>query len=96
MPIYRVARRLKNGEIETRDFPTPSVLLKEYQQIGVEEDSYAMRLHGEPILRGLVGPLTDGKQVVRYETPDVYTQLTEIWSKTKRPRKKPGQPAPEL
>ncbi len=89
MPIYRTVKQSPSGEFLYNDYKTISALLDDYHQIGVEEDSYAMRLHGEPIIRGMVGPLADGKGVVRYECPEAYAVLTEQWSKTKRPRKTP-------
>ena len=88
MPIYHVVFRGPNGSVEVKEYTDLKSLLRDYEQIGVEEDSYSMRLHGEPVLKGLVGPMSEGKSIVRYETAEVYPELTEVWSKTKRPRKK--------
>lgn len=81
MPTYRVVFKTKSGKVEQKDYKDVASLLKAYEQVGVEEDSYTLRLHGEPLLKGLVGPISDGKTVVRYETPEVYAQLTLEWSK---------------
>lgn len=84
MPTYRVVFCDKSGEILQRDYPTLRPLLADYEQVGVEEDSYTLRLHGEPVLKGLIGPLSDGKNVVRYETPEAYELLTLRWAKARR------------
>ena len=56
MSTYRVAYRAKSGKIEFNDYQDLESLLQAHEQIGVEEDSYTMGLHGEPVLRGLIGP----------------------------------------
>lgn len=84
MPVYRVVSRSETGEIVQRDYKDLRSLVKDFHQIGVEEDSYTMRLHGEPVFRGLIGPLSEGKTIVRYETPDVYATLTEKWASARR------------
>jgi hypothetical protein len=33
-----------------------------------------------PVFRGLIGPMPEGKGVVRYETPEVFETLTKEWS----------------
>lgn len=81
MATYRVVFKTKTGKVEQKDFKDVDSLLNAYEQTAVEEDSYTLRLHGEPVLKGLVGPISDGKHVVRYETPEVYAELTEQWAK---------------
>lgn len=81
MRIYRVVSLTKAGKIEESDFRDPGDIAKTYEAVGVEEDSYTMRLHGEPVFKGLIGPLSDGKNVVRYETPEAFALLTEKWAK---------------
>ena len=83
MPTYRVMFRGENREIIHRDYPDVHALLLDYEQTGIEEDSYTIRLHGEPVLRGLIGPMSHGKSTVRYETADAFTVLTDEWSKTR-------------
>jgi hypothetical protein len=34
------------------------------------------------VFRGLIGPMPEGKGVVRYETPEVFETLTKEWSTT--------------
>lgn len=86
MPIYRVVYRDKSGKITQKDYAHLKALLEDYRQVALEEDSYNLRLHGQPILKGLIGPLSEGRNVVRYEAPDVYQVLTEKWSKERRRR----------
>ena len=85
MATYRVVFLDDEGVRQQKDFKNAEELLAEYEQIGIEEDSYALRLHGEPQLRGMIGPLSDGKSVIRYETPAVFVTETEEWAKQKRP-----------
>ena len=33
-----------------------------------------------PVFRGLIGPMPEGKGIVRYETPEVFETLTKEWS----------------
>lgn len=87
MPIYRVVLRTKGGKTEQREYPDLASLLAAHEQIGIEEDSYTMRLHGEPILKGLIGPMSDGRNVVRYESPEVFAAQTEEWAKNPRRRR---------
>ena len=84
MAKYRVVSLSKNGRIVQKDYDDLAPIENLYTQIGVEEDSYTLRLHGEPVFRGLVGPLSDGASMVRYETPQAYALLTEQWSKDRR------------
>lgn len=81
MATYRVVTKTDNGKIEQTDFKDLRSLLEVYDQTGVEEDSYTMRLHGEPIFKGLIGPMSEGKSIIRYETPEVFAICTEQWSK---------------
>lgn len=84
MPVYRVVFKNKHGVIEHIDYPDIKRLLDSYEQVGVEEDSYTIRLHGEPVLKGLIGPMSEGKDMVRYETPQVFVVMTEQWAKERK------------
>jgi hypothetical protein len=88
MPVYRVVTMTKVGKFVEQDFEQASEIAHQFEQIGVEEDSYTLRLHGEPVFKGLIGPISDGPAVVRYEAPDAYAALTEVWAKTRRPRRR--------
>lgn len=50
-----------------------------HTQIGVDDCSTNLALRGLPIFRGLIGPMSEEKGVVRYESPDVFEALTKEW-----------------
>lgn len=84
---YRVVARAADGSLSIRDYPTPEPLLRAYHQIGVDDCSTDLGLRGMPVFRGLVGPIPDGKNIVRYETAEVFEMLTKEWGQAK-PRKR--------
>ena len=63
----------------------PSALLNRHAQVGVDDCSTDLGLRGLPVFRGLIGPMPEGKTVVRYESPEVFETLTKEWS-AQRPR----------
>ncbi len=77
--IYRVVTRGADGEMKTRDFDAPDAILKMHAQLGVDDCSTDLELRGLPVLKGLIGPMPEGKNVVRYESPDVFESLTKEW-----------------
>lgn len=93
----RIVTRGANGEIRSKDYPHVDSLLKMHTQIGIDDCSTDLSLRGFPVVRGLIGPMPDGKGVVRYESPEVFETLTKEWSapppKRKRIRKKPSDAA---
>jgi hypothetical protein len=40
-----------------------------------------------PVFRGLIGPMPEGKGIVRYEAPEVFEALTKEWGATTTGRK---------
>ena len=58
-----------------------------HMQIGVDDCSTDLGLRGLPVFRGLIGPMPEGKNVIRYESPDVFETLTKEWSSAKNPRR---------
>ncbi|MDC0935137.1 hypothetical protein OAS39_02540, partial [Pirellulales bacterium] len=54
-------------------------LLKMHTQIGVDDCSTDLSLRGMPVFRGLIGPMPESKDIVRYETPEVFEALTKEW-----------------
>jgi|SRR6056297_3608008 len=84
---FRVVTRGHDGNLQIRDFPDDEPLLRSYSQIGIDDCSTDLGLRGMPIFRGLVGPMPEGKNIVRYEAPEVFEMLTKEWSTTK-PRKR--------
>ena len=55
-------------------------------QIGIDDCSTDLALRGLPVFRGLIGPMPEGKTVIRYETPEVFESLTKEWSSAKSNR----------
>ncbi len=53
------------------------------RKIGVEDSSTDLALRGMPVFRGLIGPIPEGRNIVRYETPEVFEAITKEWSSTK-------------
>ena len=79
---FRVVTRGADGEIRIRDYDTAEALLKRHSQVGVDDCSTDLDLRGLPVFRGLIGPMPEGKNVVRYESPEVFETLTKEWSAT--------------
>lgn len=88
---FRLVTRGRAGELLIRDFPHGEELLKMHTQAGVDDCSTDLELRGLPVFKELIGPMPDGKGVVRYETPDVFEEVTKEWVQTKvaRVRKTP-------
>ena len=85
---YRVVTRGADGSLRIKDYPNAEPLLRMHTQIGIDDCSTDLGLRGLPIFRGLVGPMPEGKNVIRYESPDVFEALTKEWSLVKTSRKK--------
>ena len=77
---FRVVTRGADGEIRIRDYDTAEALLKRHSQVGVDDCSTNLALRGLPVFRGLIGPIPEGKDVIRYESPEVFETLTKEWS----------------
>ncbi|MCA9235867.1 MAG: hypothetical protein KDA44_10375 [Planctomycetales bacterium] len=77
--MIRIVSRGQNGELRTRDYPHADAVLRMHTQIGVDDCSTDLSLRGMPVFRGLIGPMPEGKGVVRYETPEVFESLTKEW-----------------
>ncbi len=84
---FRVVTRGANGELRIKDYPSKESLLKLHTQIGVDDCSTDLSLRGLPVFRGLIGPMPDGKGVIRYESPEVFETLTKEWSNSKPARR---------
>jgi hypothetical protein len=82
-----VVTRGANGEIRFRDYDSKEDLLRRHTQVGIDDCSTDLGLRGLPVFRGLIGPMPEGDNVIRYETPDVFETLTKEWSTAKPPRR---------
>ena len=84
---YRIVTRAKDGTLRIRDFPSEEPIHQIHVQIGVDDCSTDLGLRGMPVFRGLVGPIPEGKNIVRYESPEVFESLTKEWSTAKTRRR---------
>lgn len=85
---FRVVTRASDGNIRIRDFPSPEPIFQLHSQIGVDDSSADLALRGLPVFRGLIGPIPEGKNVVRYESPEVFETITKEWSSAKIKRRR--------
>jgi hypothetical protein len=87
---FRVVTRAKDGSLLIRDFHQPEAILSSHSQIGTDDCSTDLDIRGMPVFRGLIGPFPEGRNVVRYESPEVFESLTKEWvnSKPKRRRRR--------
>lgn len=76
---FRVVARGLDGSLQIRDYLSIDPLTDAHEQIGVDDCSTDLALRGLPVFRGLIGPMPEGKNVVRYETPEVFEMLTKEW-----------------
>ena len=84
---FRIVTRGRDGSLLIRDYPTCDPILKTHLQIGSDDCSTDLDLRGMPVFRGLIGPMSEGKNVVRYESPEVFETLTKEWGAA-APRKR--------
>jgi hypothetical protein len=84
---YRIVTRGTDGKLHIRDYNKRETLLRVHTQIGVDDCSTDLDLRGLPILRGLIGPMPEGSNVIRYESPEVFETLTKEWGTSKLPRR---------
>jgi hypothetical protein len=84
---YRIVTRGVDGSIRIRDYDKKESLLRLHSQIGIDDSSTDLSLRGLPVFRGLIGPIPDGKGIVRYESPEVFETLTKDWANTKPVRR---------
>ncbi|TWU18684.1 hypothetical protein [Allorhodopirellula heiligendammensis] len=91
---FRIVARGSDGSLQMRDYPEIDPLAEHYDQIGVDDCSTDLALRGMPVFRGLIGPMPEGKNIVRYETPEVFEMLTKEWgiSKPKQRRARTRKP----
>lgn len=85
---FRIVTRGQNGQLRIKDYDDAEPLLKMHIQVGVEDCSTDLALRGMPVFRGLIGPMPEGKNVIRYESPDVFESLTKEWSTTTTKRRR--------
>ncbi|MCC6493486.1 MAG: hypothetical protein IT424_10730 [Pirellulales bacterium] len=84
---FRIVTRGTNGELRARDYEHHDAILRMHTQIGIDDCSTDLSLRGLPVFRGLIGPMPEGRGVVRYESPEVFEALTKEWSASGAGRK---------
>jgi len=85
--VFRVVTRGVDGKIRIRDYAEAESITRMHTQIGIDDCSTDLGLRGMPVFRGLVGPIPEGKNVVRYESPEVFETLTKEWGAVKSGRR---------
>ncbi len=93
---FRVVTRGSDGSLLIRDYPNCEPLLKSHFQVGVDDCSTDLALRGLPVFRGLMGPMPEGKNIVRYETPEVFETLTKEWGNAKPRRRTRRKSVPKM
>lgn len=91
---YRVVTSGADGNYILHDYDGPEEILKSHLQIGTEDCSVDLEIRGLPVFQGLIGPMPeedkDGK-IYRYETPEVFEQLTKKWYEAPSKRRRARQ-----
>ena len=62
--------------------------MKRHSQVGIDDCSTDLELRGLPVFRGLIGPMPEGTNIIRYETPEVFETLTKEWTASKLARRR--------
>jgi hypothetical protein len=89
---FRIVTRATDGSLLIRDYPSCDPITNAHIQIGTDDCSTDLELRGLPVFRGLIGPMPEGKTIVRYESPEVFEALTKEWGAAK-PRRRTRRPA---
>ena len=77
--IYRVVTRQADGRLHVHDFENAEEIGTEHDQIGTDDCSVHHGLRGLPVYKGLIGPLAEGANIIRYESPEVFELMTKEW-----------------
>jgi len=85
---WRIVTRGSDGELIIHDFDSADGILRTHLQVGIDDCSTDLALRGAPVFRSLIGPMPEGKNVVRYESPEVFETLTKEWSLPRTPRRR--------
>ena len=85
---FRVVTRASDGSLLIRDYPSCDPILRMHIQIGTDDCSTDLGLRGLPVFRGLIGPMPEDKNIVRYESPEVFETLTKEWGASKPRRRR--------
>lgn len=83
----RVVSRESDGSLRVRDYDSFDSVCRNHEQVGIDDCSTDLSLRGLPVLKGLVGPIPEGRKVARYETADVFEIETRAWGQAKSKRR---------
>lgn len=92
--VFRLVTRAEDGSIKIRDFHSAESIFRTHTQIGIDDSSTDLDLRGMPVFRGLIGPMPEGKNIARYESPEVFELMTKEWA-TNKPRRRRRAAKPE-
>ncbi len=84
----RVITRASDGSLRSKEFEDFENIAQLHEKIGIDDCSTDLTLRGLPVFRGLIGPISESKSVVRYESPEVFESLTKEWGQTKTKRRR--------
>jgi len=82
--IFRVVTRGPDGDYRIRDYVSEEEIQRWHVQTGICDYNLDMTLRGSPVFKGLIGPIPEAGGVLRYESPEVFEQVTKEWSEHKR------------
>lgn len=85
---WRVVTRGTDGELIIHDHDSPEALLRTHLQVGTDDCSTDLALRGAPVFRSLIGPMPEGREIVRYESPEVFETLTREWALPRSPKRR--------
>jgi len=85
---FRVVTRGNDGDLRIRDYDSQEALSKRHCQIGIDDCSTDLELRGLPVFRGLIGPMPEGPNIIRYESPEVFESITKDWGVAKVARRR--------
>jgi len=85
---WRVVTQGRDGELIVHDFDTAEDILKSHLPVGIDDCSTDLGLRGAPVFRSLIGPMPEGDNVVRYESPEVFEMLTKEWAIPRTPKRR--------
>ena len=90
--IFRVVTRGPEGEYRIRDYVSEEEIRRRHVQMGISDYSLDVSVRGCPVFKGLIGPMPEANGVLRYESPEVFEQVTKEWGESKQRcrRKKKG------
>jgi len=88
---FRVVTRGVDGELRIRDYDTKEALQRRHTQVGIDDCSTDLALRGLPVFRGLIGPMPESGNIIRYEAPEVFESITKDWGTPKPKRRSRGR-----